>query len=766
MYGGDVRPVLLAALLEPLPVLEERVERRADALDAAAAGEVERRLAGRRSARSRPGTASKPLPVCCAGVRTPYWNAPVSRRASSSVFSARSTTCASTFSPCRARLEQELQRRRGHERRRRPSRRVRAARVVPAAAALDLRRLRASSTSASIAASTSAARSVGHAASPRAAAAGSPARRRGPSRARRSPRRSRASMQRIARAPSSTKSSPRSIACAHAAPPASPRRGLDQRRRARSPCRRRGSRSGSSPLDAVHALVRPLALLADRLASARSDSWQLDQRARCRASSASSISRSLGGLGAMRRGAAALSALAGRLRRAVSTQAGEARGRPASEQRGGESCRDPRTRAAALRSPSAAASHGARYCSDRLAGAGAGALPGPARRRRGRLGLGHVLLRARRALRASRAGGCTRESGLMPYVKPACLATRRARRPSAPRPWPASATYFAAVDCVFAPARSTRPAPRPRASRVDEVALELVDARFSTASSPAAGLCENAMAAHEHGERQRRRHTGRRSGVSIGAAARHEALHPAAEAPLGRGPRILYSAPHGSRPGPAQARSAAPVHLPDGLHRPPGLRDRHPAPAGLLAGLRRERDRARAALRELLGDAVRLRADVGAPLGPHRAQAGPDRRAARHGRRRTCCSRTRDSLPMLFASRAAGRASSARTSRPRRPTSPTSRRRENRAKGMGLIGAAFGLGFTLGPLHRRRADARLGPPAPGYFAAGLSLAAATLRLRSRCASRARARARLARIFGLDQVARARSRAAHRHRCSC
>ena len=57
---------------------------------------------------------------------------------------------------------------------------------------------------------------------------------------------------------------------------------------------------------------------------------------------------------------------------------------------------------------------------------------------------------------------------------------------------------------------------------------------------------------------------------------------------------------------------------------------------------------------------------------------------------------------------------------------------KDRAKGMGLIGAAFGLGFTFGPLLggvlSKHGDASatsvLLPPLPGYVAAGLSLAAA------------------------------------------
>jgi MFS transporter, DHA1 family, tetracycline resistance protein len=44
-----------------------------------------------------------------------------------------------------------------------------------------------------------------------------------------------------------------------------------------------------------------------------------------------------------------------------------------------------------------------------------------------------------------------------------------------------------------------------------------------------------------------------------------------------------------------------------------------------------------------------------------------------------------------------------------------------RSRGMGLIGAAFGLGFTLGPALGGIADRAFGAAAPGLFAAGLSL---------------------------------------------
>ena len=49
---------------------------------------------------------------------------------------------------------------------------------------------------------------------------------------------------------------------------------------------------------------------------------------------------------------------------------------------------------------------------------------------------------------------------------------------------------------------------------------------------------------------------------------------------------------------------------------------------------------------------------------------------------------------------------------------------ENRAKGMGMIGAAFGLGFTIGPLIGGELTHSHGEHAPGWFAAGLSTAAA------------------------------------------
>jgi len=74
---------------------------------------------------------------------------------------------------------------------------------------------------------------------------------------------------------------------------------------------------------------------------------------------------------------------------------------------------------------------------------------------------------------------------------------------------------------------------------------------------------------------------------------------------------------------------------------------------------------------------------------------------------------------------------------------------QNRARGMGLIGAAFGLGFCLGPLIGGELT-HVSVRAPGFFAAGLSAAAAafgwiTLR------EPVRERGAVTRIFGLDQV---------------
>jgi predicted MFS family arabinose efflux permease len=74
---------------------------------------------------------------------------------------------------------------------------------------------------------------------------------------------------------------------------------------------------------------------------------------------------------------------------------------------------------------------------------------------------------------------------------------------------------------------------------------------------------------------------------------------------------------------------------------------------------------------------------------------------------------------------------------------------ENRAKGMGLIGAAFGLGFTLGPWIGGEL-AGISPSMPGFIAAALSISAAAFGY-FKLAEPPRERRAPSRIFRLDQV---------------
>src|SRR5262245_6872744 len=74
---------------------------------------------------------------------------------------------------------------------------------------------------------------------------------------------------------------------------------------------------------------------------------------------------------------------------------------------------------------------------------------------------------------------------------------------------------------------------------------------------------------------------------------------------------------------------------------------------------------------------------------------------------------------------------------------------ENRAKGMGMIGAAFGLGFTLGPWIGGELAA-ISPGAPGFLAAGLSLCAAIFGY-LKLPEPARERSGGTRVFRLDQA---------------
>jgi multidrug resistance protein len=73
---------------------------------------------------------------------------------------------------------------------------------------------------------------------------------------------------------------------------------------------------------------------------------------------------------------------------------------------------------------------------------------------------------------------------------------------------------------------------------------------------------------------------------------------------------------------------------------------------------------------------------------------------------------------------------------------------ENRAKGMGMIGAAFGIGFTLGPLMGGELT-HISPAAPGWAAAGFSLLAA-LYAWTQLVEPPRER-RQSRVFSLEQV---------------
>lgn len=112
-----------------------------------------------------------------------------------------------------------------------------------------------------------------------------------------------------------------------------------------------------------------------------------------------------------------------------------------------------------------------------------------------------------------------------------------------------------------------------------------------------------------------------------------------------------------------------------------------------------------------------------------------------------------DSLAMLYVSRLAAGFFGANISSAQAYIADVTTEKD-RAKGMGLIGAAFGLGFTFGPLlGGKLSDVAYGdtvlPPLPGYTAAVFSLCAAlfgaiVLREPARRGSGAR-------VFGFDQV---------------
>lgn len=107
-----------------------------------------------------------------------------------------------------------------------------------------------------------------------------------------------------------------------------------------------------------------------------------------------------------------------------------------------------------------------------------------------------------------------------------------------------------------------------------------------------------------------------------------------------------------------------------------------------------------------------------------------------------------DSMGMLFASRLLAGFFGANVATAQAYIADVTSPRE-RTKGMGLVGAAFGLGFTIGPLVGGEL-AGVSMHAPGFFAAGLSLAAAIFGL-ARLREPERHRAEASRLFGLQTV---------------
>lgn len=83
-----------------------------------------------------------------------------------------------------------------------------------------------------------------------------------------------------------------------------------------------------------------------------------------------------------------------------------------------------------------------------------------------------------------------------------------------------------------------------------------------------------------------------------------------------------------------------------------------------------------------------------------------------------------DTLPLLFLSRMLAGFFGANVSTAQAYIADVTQARD-RAKGMGMVGAAFGLGFTFGPLLGGELVG-ISPAMPGFAAAALSLCAATL----------------------------------------
>ena len=122
---------------------------------------------------------------------------------------------------------------------------------------------------------------------------------------------------------------------------------------------------------------------------------------------------------------------------------------------------------------------------------------------------------------------------------------------------------------------------------------------------------------------------------------------------------------------------------------------------------------------QLFADAVPVLADLGTLVGSHRPEADHPRRPAGlvpvvPG------AGAGDSLALLFVARIVGGIAGANIPTAQAyiadVTTP-----ENRAKGMGMVGAAFGLGFIFGPAIGGVLS-RIGPETPMWFASALCFA--------------------------------------------
>jgi MFS family permease len=110
-----------------------------------------------------------------------------------------------------------------------------------------------------------------------------------------------------------------------------------------------------------------------------------------------------------------------------------------------------------------------------------------------------------------------------------------------------------------------------------------------------------------------------------------------------------------------------------------------------------------------------------------------------------------DTIPLLFISRMLAGFFGANVATAQAYVADVTRP-EDRAKGMGMIGAAFGLGFTFGPLIGGEMVG-VGMGAPGFLAAGLSLVAAIIGM-IQLHEPERHRPDASRLFGMETMAEA------------